>query len=197
MGSIRVGTLHDFRNSEHKRGITDPQEGRKEVFHHIDHAVLNGGDSIHERAAEEFRAISAPNGSVVCKDVQFSKRFDEPDCFVLCASQTCSKRVMREFEGAESCIEIVDQSLFFELLTQALNSIVPVIFRGVYEVTYQDRTEPWNGKDWGSHPALIKESEFSGQDEIRAIWQPIRTTPIEPINLCSYRLVGTCREVPI
>lgn len=194
MGSIRVGTLHDFRRIEHKRGIADPQEGKKEVCHHIDHAFLDGGDSIHERAAEEFRAIK---GSVECRNVVFSRSFDEPDCFVLCASETCSKQVMREFEGAETCVEIFNQQLFFNLLTQALNSIVPVIYRGVHRVIYQDRREAWNGKDWGYHPALIKETKFASQDEIRAIWQPKSSKPIEPINLCSYRLVAACRQVRI
>ncbi len=32
MGCIRVGTLHDFRKSEHKKGIADPQEGKKKYF---------------------------------------------------------------------------------------------------------------------------------------------------------------------
>lgn len=198
MGSIRIGTLHDFRKSEHKRGIADPQEGKKEVSHHIDHTVLNGGNSIHNRAAKEFRAISVGSGSsAVLENVVFSRRFNEPNCFVMCASKTNSKNVMKEFEGADSCIEIVNQSLFFELLTKSLNSIIPVIFRGVYKVTYQNRKETWNEIDWGSHPALIKEPEFSVQDEVRAIWQPRRTAPIEPINLCAYKLGTLCREVII
>ena len=32
MGVVRVGTLYDFRKEEHKRGISDPTEGKNQVY---------------------------------------------------------------------------------------------------------------------------------------------------------------------
>jgi len=100
---------------------------------------------------------------------------------------------MREFEGADSCYEISDPNKFYRVLTETLNSIVPVVFRGFHEVIYQARKEQWNGRDWGHHPALIKETKFSNQSEIRAIWQPRSGQPIQPIIIANYRLIEACR----
>lgn len=35
MGEIRIGTLHDFRRTEHTQGIADPKEGKKKISHNI------------------------------------------------------------------------------------------------------------------------------------------------------------------
>lgn len=198
MGCIRVGTLHDFRKSEHKKGIADPQEGKKEVFHHIKDSVinLNDGNSIDDRAAKEFRVIGG-NGSVHCKNVIFSTVFDEPDCYILCVSDLASKSVMDQFEGADSCVQIADPTRFYKELTDVLNSITPVIFRGVHKVIYQNKKEQWNGDNWGEHPALIKEPEFFEQYELRAIWQPKLNTKIEPVILGSYALGSFCKSIEI
>lgn len=81
-----------------------------------------------------------------------ARAFDEPDCFILCTSKVFSKDTMLEFEGADTCYEILNPSLFYSVLTETLNSFIPVVFRGVHEVIYQDRKEKWNGKDWGIIP---------------------------------------------
>lgn len=198
MGCIRVGTLHDFRKSEHKRGIADPQEGKKEVFHHIDNAFfdINDDNSMHSRAAKEFRFIKGV-GQVHCENVTFAMGFNEPDCYILCISSKQSQFVMDQFEGADTCIEIINPRLFYHQLTLALNDITPVIFRGVHEAIYQNKKEPWNGINWGHHPALVKEPEFTDQYELRAIWQPRISTQIEPVILGSHELGRACQEITI
>ena len=141
MGGIRIGTLHDFRKAEHKSGIADPQEGKKNVIHHIDKAIVNNTDDLHGRAAKEFNIVNLGKGnaSVSFTDCTFSKSFDEPDCFILCFSSEKSKKVMAEFEGADSCIEITNPDIFLQQLTDTLNLFTPVIFRGVHKVIYQNK----------------------------------------------------------
>ncbi|NOH19111.1 hypothetical protein [Vibrio cyclitrophicus] len=197
-GGIRVGTLHDFRNSEHKKGIADPQEGKKRVEHQIDKETISIGDRASKtaRAAEEFNIIGG-SGVVSFKNVTFSKEFDSKDFFVLCSSYEKSRSVMSEFEGADTCVHILDPFSFYRELTILLNSVTPVVFLGVHQVTYKERIEQWNGTSWGADPTLIKELEFSLQKEVRAIWAPKFNQPIEPQILASIKLGKACQKIVI
>ncbi|MFS1506285.1 hypothetical protein BCU13_023365 [Vibrio lentus] len=197
-GGIRVGTLHDFRNSEHKKGIADPQEGKKRVEHHIDNETISIGDRASKtaRAAEEFRVIGG-SGVISFENVTFSKEFDSKDFFVLCSSYEKSHAVMSEFEGADTCVQIQDPFSFYSEITKLLNSVTPVVFLGVHQVTYKDRIEEWNGTSWGADPALIKEPGFSQQKEVRAIWAPKFNQSIEPQILASIELGKACKKITI
>lgn len=201
MGCIRIGTLHDFRKSEHKRGIADAKEGKKNVSHIVNHARIDGSSNqehLDVRAVKEFGVVKVEGGgSVILENCILSKSFDEPDCFILCTSKAKSKKTMQQFEGADSCLQIFNPELFYQLLTETLNSITPVDFRGVHEVIYQGKEEVWNGRDWGHHPALIKEPEFRPQEELRAIWQPRFKQGIAPQKLCNYKLGTCCRFVSV
>ena len=199
LGAIRVGTLHDFRRSEHKRGVADPQEGKKEVFHPIEELHITDPNSPEVRAIEQFGIFNFGNEPTNMKiqGLTIARSFDEPDCFILCPSKVLSKNTMLEFEDADSCYEISNPNEFYRVLTETLNSFVPVVFLGVYEVIYQDKKEQWNGKDWGHHPALIKEPEFKNQSEIRAIWQPRFGHDIKPLIIANYRLIASCKELTI
>ena len=204
MGVIRVGTLHDFRRAEHNKGITDPQEGKKYVSHLIDQLQIadsedpNIKDNIDFRALEAFGVAKIRNSkNITFQNITVSQSFDAQDCYILCTSKICSKETMRQFEGADSCVEIIDIDSFYSVLTYTLNSITPVIFRGIHEVLYQNREEHWNGQSWGRHPAVIKETKFIKQGELRAIWQPLSKHPISPVILGNYRLGAFCRKVSI
>jgi hypothetical protein len=201
MGCIRIGTLHDFRRAEHKLGIADPKEGQKEVHHFQGHLLVADSSDPALRTSKDFRALEA--FGVILRGVRdstfvfnsFVRPFDTKDCFILCSSDTLSMATMRLFGGADSCVQIIDIPRFYQLVTAALNAIRPGIFRGMHEVTYQDRTEQWDGQTWGCHPALIKEAKDRDQAEIRAIWQPRSPEPIQPIITGDYKLGALCREV--
>lgn len=151
------------------------------------------------RAMGAFRAIEFGDGAknTTFVNVTFGRHFEAPDCFILCTSKICSRETMNQFENADSCVEIVEIEPFYEILTYALNSIVPVSFQGIYEVVYQNRKEDWNGQDWGRHPAMIKETKFEKQGELRAIWQPKFSKSIESIICCDDRLCSFCRNVSV
>lgn len=205
IGVIRIGTLYDFRRIEHHKGIADPQEGKKEVFHHIDKLFVNDPndtnikDNTDFRALDKFGAVRFGSNSknALFQNCTVSKGFDVPDCFIYCTSKVCSKETMIQFDRADSCIEIIGIESFYRILTNVLNSITPVDFKGFKEVTYQNRVEQWNGIDWGNHPAFIKEPRFKKQSELRAIWQPLCKNRISPIITGDYRLGKYCRNVSI
>ena len=199
MGGIRIGTLHDFRKTEHKAGISDPKEGTKTVSHHIDHLHIKDSSDTSRNSKKDIYSLSAFNAISLgenCKDITISnvyvsKKFNEPDVFILCVSKHLSKKTMNQFEGADSCVKITNESTFYQLITETINSITPVVFRGVHEVIYQDREEQWDGSTWGRHPAIIKEKEFSPQGELRAIWQPRGNVEIQPLIISNYQ-IGAC-----
>ena len=205
MGIIRIGTLHDFRKAEHKAGISDPKEGTKTVNHHINHLQVEDSSDTSKNNKKDIDSLSAFNAislgenpkNITIRNVYFSKNFNEADVFILCMSKYLSTKTMDQFEGADSCIEITNESLFFQLITETINSITPVIFRGVYKVTYQDREEQWDGLTWGRHPAIIKEKEFSPQGELRAIWEPKNSSEIQPLIIGNYKIGACVRHVAI
>ena len=200
LGNIRIGTLHDFRRIEHKRGIADANEGTKSVSHHIPYATEKDAGSIHLEALKRFNLIDLGNSTdVVLRNIQMIQSFDHPDCFVHCVSADYSKGVLDQFEGADSCVEIADLEGFYQRLTSTLNSHVPVQLLAISMVQYMQRNEDWNGRDWGVHPALIKEPEFSKQVEIRAIWRPKFGGGISPVVINDIGLIEFCkaRELPL
>lgn len=198
LGNIRIGTLHDFRKTEHKKGISDVNEGRKKVSHYIPHVTEKDVGSIHWEALSKFGAIQIEGGeNINIIDASLAQEFNHPDCFVHCTSADYSSQVLQQFEGADSCVEIIDLIGFYRRLTETLNSIMPVRFLNICKVAYMQRHEKWNGKDWGVHPALIKEPEFKRQVEIRAIWLPKFSGPLAPVVINDIGLMKYCRAKAI
>lgn len=204
MGQLRIGTLHDYRSTEHKSGIADVDEGKKIVSHHIkglnvvDSETPENAENIDFRALSEFNAVAMRNcKNVVFQNVGLRRNIDSPNFFVFCTSTALSKTTMYEFEGADACLEIFDSANFYSLLTIALNRITPVRFLGVQKVAYKNRTEDWNGVDWGTHPALIKHPDYFSQSEIRAMWVPLHDRVIHPVITGHWRLGEFCRLIHI
>lgn len=199
LGGVRIGTLHDFRRTEHKGGIADANEGIKRVSHHIPYVTEKDVGSIHLEAIKQFKILNLGDSTnVVLQDIQFIRGFNHPDCFVHCVSAEYSRDVLDQFEEADSCIEITDLGKFYQRLTKTLNRQIPVQLLGVSTVRYMMREEDWNGRNWGVHPALIKEPRFAKQLEIRAIWRPKFNGAISPMVLNDVGLIEFCkrRELP-
>ncbi len=200
MGCLRIGTLYDYRRAEHQRGITDPSEGKKQVTHHVSSLhIANSNDPLMRRSKdfrslEAFRAMRIENSTDIrIENCTFAQDFDVPDCFIYCLSSTSSRKMYGEFEGSNSCTEIVDTASFLQLVTESLNAISAVNFQGLHRVTYAPRDEEWNGADWGTHPALLKNPTFSKQAELRAIWTPKFEIEIKPVVIGNSQIPSACR----
>jgi len=194
LGILRVGTLYDFRKSEHKKGISDSKEGIKTIIHsgsiHID-STENLDDS-QKNMLKGFEELNAIRIEGNCKNITInnchaSKQVNSDNYFILCIA--LKSDLEGEFEGYDSCYEISEQDFFFNEITYRLNKIIPVKFLGCFQVIYRDREEKWQENGNKLHPALIKELEYKGQYEVRAIWEPLnKNIKIEPIILGSYKL---------
>ncbi|MCE1054125.1 hypothetical protein [Pseudomonas alloputida] len=199
-GSLRIGTLFDFRRSEHKAGIADPTEGMKTVYHHVDHwdadSEIPGHPSKHMRAMSEVGMFqfTGSGGGGGMYGITLARQLDSPDYFIHCSAWKLSHTVMKQFEGAETCVEIVDPMGFYGHITQSLNAVTPVKFEGLFRIKYTDRHEQWNGMDYGLSGCLIKEREFKEQCEVRAIWSPVNGQPIAPQIIENPNLARHCRR---
>ncbi|MBI4936954.1 MAG: hypothetical protein HY846_01800 [Nitrosomonadales bacterium] len=191
MGILRVGTLHDFRNEEHKVGIADSEEGKKTVHHLVE--SLSGDFHTDASMLSQWGINIAPGANVNISNVAFQRNMEAPNRFVLCFSARLSRQTMQQFEGADSCIEIVNKVGFFSTLTKTINAHTPVTFLGVHEVQYRPRVELWNGADFGVDPSLIKENRYSSQYELRALWEPRFDQSIHPMILGDYQLGRFCK----
>ncbi|MCK1789664.1 hypothetical protein [Pseudomonas violetae] len=201
-GSIRVGTLQDFRKTEHKPGISDPFEGTKRLLHEIDDWDLddevNGSPSYHAKATELMGMFSiGPNtGGIRFTGCSSERVVEVPNCFIYCTSHRLHKDVMSQFEGADSCVEIYRLQNFYECLTAAINKRVPVRWGGLRDVRYASRTEICNGNDFGETPTWLKGEDFAGQYEARAVWHPMNPhEPLEPFAMEIPELSRFCRKI--
>ena len=199
MGCLRVGTLHDFRIAEHKIGIHDPQEGKKQVFHRTPILRIENTNSPSTQQSKDFQALSAFGAIHLenCANVYIGPQdlrqdFDTSDCFIFCLSGRNSPDLYKEFGGSDTRVRISDIKQFLELITQSLSAIVAVRFKGFQPVTNTSREQQWNGRNWGEHPAMIKEPKFTKQHEYRAIWEPIHAVPIFPVVLGNSKLPLCC-----
>jgi hypothetical protein len=88
---------------------------------------------------------------------------------------------LAQFPTYDSCVAIVNVRGFVECLTKALNAYRPVEFLGLAATTYESRTQPWNGEDFGLPSWFVKDPSFQDEKEVRACWLPVTGTgEIEP-----------------
>lgn len=202
-GNLRIGTLYDFRRSEHKRGVADSFEGKKFVSHKIDSFSSEDNDPVGRKALTDFGLGDFSDCGGLGFRIQGSgsltlrQNVESQDCFILSLSSECSSKVLAELEGSETCVEIIRPQGFFERLTKAINNKINVNYHGIWVVEYTDADEVWNQLDWGDSPATKKRTEFAGQYELRAIWTPVVRVEIEPLIINDKKLSKCVRECMI
>ena len=192
-GSVRIGTLYDFRKKEHKEGIQDTEEGLKSIIHKIDSWQHGDENSPHHYANESYELIHAPGAKL--KDVTLIQDTEDDDCFIYCTAHTLSKDVLQQFKGADSCVEIYNLQAFYDQLTHRINERVPVDFRVVMNIKYQTREEAFYSPEPKLPGSLIKAPRFAPQCEVRAIWTPKSDHPIEATCFEDMVLTKYCRAV--
>lgn len=198
-GSVRIGTIFDFRRSEHERGIADATEGVKSIYHGIEHYDSNESFGINRSAVDNLGAfVIKGGGSLSLSNLTLEREFKFPDAYVHCTAHSLSRDVLEQFEGANSCVEIVRPSAFYKYLTEVINKIVPVHYYGLHRIVYSDRREAFNGENFGRRPDLIKDPEYERQCEVRALWLPrSKSKLIAPINIQEKALVKFCRRAEL
>lgn len=203
MGVLRIGTLSDYRRGEHAMGISDATEGTKEIINLVEKLNITGSDwGDEERKSAgmlaQFGLVFRPGSNVYMDNVTMLKNF-EIDAYAFCFSieEKPSIKTMRQFEGADSCVEIVAPDEFFKCLQSTITQV-----SGAHRVItarsveYKERMERYNGDDFGLHPGLIKEHCFRSQNEGRILWEfGSGVQGYEPFFSGNWKLGLYCREI--
>lgn len=196
-GSTRIGTLHDYRREELGRGIYDPNEGRKRLYHQKTHFTVTAGTPEGD-SMKHMGFDLAGDAKLKVDGIKMVREIDHPDLYVWCCASTLDAEISTSLEGAEVCVEIADLGGFFREMTAAINTVRSVKFLGMQEVQYLPVDQPWNGVDLGLSAAFSKEpGAYGAQREIRGVWAPLDDDPIAPFILESSDLSRFCREVEI
>ncbi|WP_210639541.1 hypothetical protein [Pseudomonas sp. Tri1] len=190
-GNLRIGTLKEFRSLEHKRGISDEMEGKKEIVHTLSSIYdVDSPNPLDEKALSAFGMIES--GTITNFQIVGGPTLvhvaELEDHFIFCMSSVKSYSLFDELEGSETCVEIENPQFFFRRLTYSLNNLVPVEFLGYTEVVYGSKSENFNGENFGFSPINRKSSEYSRQFEVRAIWKPIKNQDISPVIINDKKL---------
>jgi len=164
-GSIRIGTLHDFRKTEaHGKWRGDEFEGKSDIMQRV--ASKNQID----KGSFLSTFINAPAG-VQITDCIFIERRDFPNCYVFCTSSYFTDELFQhwhEKEGVDACYEIFDWIGYHREISHSLVSRADGL--GSAYVTYVEGDI--DGESEGRHiyPPFIKKMEYEWQSEFRGVW---------------------------
>lgn len=181
-GSVRVGTLHDFRKIEaHGKWRGDPYEGKSDVVQYV---------PLVERI-EEGSFLSQffdPQSVGRFENNIFVERRDFPNSFVFCTSSRFSDDMFRRWhqeEKVDACYEIFDWQAYKAEITKKLSPIANAFFSSY--VTYV--AGDINGESEQRHipPPFIKKQEYDWQSEFRGVW--VHKAP-------SVDVKAACIEIP-
>lgn len=206
-GGIRIGTLYGYRNMEEteaNKGRADPLEGKSRDKLHIPYFNNNDFQSnqkLRDNVAHYVNLISGPV-TYEFDNCTFSTDLHAPNYLIFCLSHEKSITVMQQFEGADTCVEIVKKEKFFDLITWELNRYFKTEFNfiGVARVQYGPFERFRSGIDSDPlDPVLAKTMKYEPQRELRAIWSIPKDVEITEAfyDLNIFGLNKCCRMIEI
>ncbi len=192
-GSVRIGTLFDFRGREHGSWRGDAGEG-----------ILRGCGTVsfelskNTGVPEGLRGVLAPvrasNARMRFTDCHFDITSSSPDYYIFCVS----KRKWRDHHArGMACIEIFNFPEFAGRISMALQravgaNVYPLCYMSVQ---YRDRISDLANAERGQElAAIVKPKRYAWQAEARLLWQP-RNTPISPVVLTCDSLREYCKRL--
>lgn len=195
-GSLKIGTLYEYRNEEELgKVIGDGEEGTyvTELLSPNGREIDLSGSSAE---ADYFRQhVLRPDQwnskvkVVMEAGASLITNTNSPNYYIYCVSSHFDELVMHQF-GCDSCIEIVHPEKFFKAISKVIRHKGG--FEGVHRIAYgPKKTDHLNPH--GVHPALLKDSEYSYQAEMRAIWKP-KKEPQAALFVKVPRAIRYCRE---
>lgn len=201
-GSIRVGTVHDFRSADHKPGVSDQHEGF--AYSEIKNDT--------PRKFSEMTAVEQSNlglGTIIpwsllgdLSQGGISAGFDgafireSPDLYILCFALSPDRDAMAKM-GYDTCLQISQPEIFINRLTRSLRGIASMV-RHKGKVDYSGKETSYSTVD-ARYPFMTKHEIFSYQNEYRVVWSPsdAKTKIISPQIITSPEAAKLCKEIQI
>lgn len=189
-GTVRIGTLYDYRRTELGAAIADEMEGQSRTEHIINFAVdMSRPENQSWLSRALFRTHPMQTGITV-RDSTFYIEDEDPDCFLYCMSHRFSGRAMRAFQ-ADVCVEILQPGRFIETMVAALRTRSYVLRATLSPCDYSGRVRDENAERLP--PTLIKDPRYEYQSEIRLVMEPATSGKLEPFIESIPELSAFCR----
>lgn len=179
-GILRIGTLHEYRDTKYQEGIHDNTEGIKTV--HVTRKELDfkSKDIATQRILNDFLGglITGEGSLIMSGDApMFVKKVSNENHLVFCASFEHTPSILEIFKY-DAGIEITHPDEFIKLVSDKLKKKLNAELVYFDKVKYQKKEEEWNHFNYGYHPMIIKDKSFAYQNEIRAIWRVPNNTKL-------------------
>ncbi|EOX3942302.1 hypothetical protein ACPHXT_000724 [Vibrio alginolyticus] len=211
-GSIKIGTLNDYKESEHGQMVTDQMEGVTRfsgLYENITPNTIKSNSVLsrligldrEEQVKTEDPAKAEKLPGVPRLNLKVTNyNVISPNYYIFSFSKIYSQEDHQEWDdkqGYNAAYSIVCPNTFFRKITKQLNSITPVKFLGLFEVHYYDENRGMDFFDPLHHQpgfCLKGYDDFSSQKEVRAVWEPLKNIEISPLVLEVVNL-GHCIEL--
>jgi hypothetical protein len=189
-GLIRIGTLYDYRRTEHLAAVADAGEGQ-------DPMVLSytGVVPAAERQPGIIRQIFSNAEGLQLDRVAFEAPRNSDDCYVLSVGLEYSDRTLAEFGGA--CVRIRGFSKFAGLIHKAIwkHHRGGILEQAFGMCAYREKGREYSEHDFNIHPAWIKNQDYAWQNEARVLWRMKDASALIPLNLTIPRLAKHCKRI--
>lgn len=173
-GSLRVGTLHDFRRSEHGSEIGDAEEGSIRLRSR-DEQVVYDSENLTPDLEWQRPYIEEKFGDIGIKIVAsggMHQHVSVNDCYVFCTGTVFDWSTIDE-PSYNACIRIDNPVSFCDAIVREIRGIEPGFHYGT--VAYHQKSTYGHSYP-GYHPALVKDPAYAHQKEFRYMFQPSEPT---------------------
>ncbi|MFM1347324.1 hypothetical protein WFP14_12230 [Yersinia proxima] len=177
-GSLRLGTLEDFKKTEEHGGHRgDVSEGKHNVYRHVDDKLILTADTLPSEPliSSSIHMDPASNqDSVTLSNVLFIDERNSQDVLTFCTSRVYSTHLFSEWNQKESlnyCYEIFDIKGFITAISNALSARSKGNkFKACDLVAYTNKNIDYRSKYSKVHPCFLKDNDYAWQHEVRMVW---------------------------
>lgn len=187
--SIRVGTLYDFRNQEHGKGIADELEGTKTLSTTVTEKLPLTENDLRGTLPELLGAVHVSGGATITmNNVSMETSFNAPDCHILCFSAS-NTEAARKSANRDATMFVIDPFWLIHRIARFLTELYGCEFRFIANYChYIPRIQEmsWRSTDLGIDPLFIKgeDAHYVDQAEFRMAFLPSSKIKLEPLITC-------------
>jgi hypothetical protein len=205
-GEVRISTLSYCAGIEAGRGRRDAMENmllrqfRFGTFRAIPNDQEDQSPFREWTRSEGFVHVPFPKDAHSDHKLYVQARLMElpeigVDMSLYCVAAHTTRRMERDqYEhehGGSVWVEIFEPIKFFDALGLAVEAEKGWAFKGWFPIIYRSRRIPIDQP--GIEGALIKESDYAAEQEVRCLWAPTKHTPLSPFNIRVKELSNYCR----
>lgn len=173
VGSLKIGTLYEYRDAERYSGkILDQGEGKRKTKIAIER-FEGTGDELNEKIG---LFTGAGQVRLYGSSVQINE--SNPNCYIYCTTSAFFSDTLHQAikDGKEACVMITDPEQFFRDLSvhipeKRFTGTYPCLYgKRDYNLSFENDQEALRQLR-SIPPALVKPSEHWPYREVRSIWE--------------------------